>query len=161
MSLNNNITIPWVPWLSSWLKLRYQPYTAVHRTTAVFRPVPSPLRVLLTRMDGRWTVVRTRLVPVQMYGRTRTTVRCAPLNCPGIGWVEHLSYRRLLKSLSFHESSLSNSILWLILTLLKPLLSRLSTVSSSWGPPTLKLFDWEHSTQGRLTLSTLTYSGRA
>ena len=42
-------------------------------------PVPSPLRVLLTRMDGRCMVDRTRLVSVQMYGRTRTTVRCAPL----------------------------------------------------------------------------------
>jgi hypothetical protein len=30
-------------------------------------------------VDGRWTVDRTRHTPVQLYGRTRTTVRCASL----------------------------------------------------------------------------------
>jgi hypothetical protein len=50
------------------------PYTTVYCTTTVFEPVLYPLGVLL-RVEGRWTVNRTRHMPVQLYGRTRTKLR--------------------------------------------------------------------------------------
>ena len=73
---NNNMLV------SSWLILSlkfYIPYNAVYRMTAVFEPVPSPLGIYRPGLTDGGRVSRSRHMTVQLYGRTRTTVRCAPL----------------------------------------------------------------------------------
>jgi hypothetical protein len=46
---------------------------------AVFKPVPSPSAISSTGLTDGGRVIRTRYMTVQLYGRTRTTVRRASL----------------------------------------------------------------------------------
>jgi len=57
----------------------YIPYSAAYPYYGRFKARPIFIWGLLTRVDGWWTGDQSRHMTAQVYGRTRSTVRCTPL----------------------------------------------------------------------------------